>query len=267
MPMPTSRRLKNILTIAGTLQPGEPSITTPEEGLRPLTVVAADSVKHRKDLMKEHYSKVLNAPDTQAGAPLEPLVITICEEAEFSTDPISEDEVERAAKIMRSDAAAGPDGIPNRVLKLPELRPDLTEFLNASCCLGEDSNVMPAEMKHSVIISIPKKGNSTALENQRGISLMSTTAKTLNKVLLNRILPALDPHLLSCQSGFRPGRSTSEQIMTLRIIADVCRTRNKSATVVFVDFRKAFDTVSRNKLRLEDAWRPGQARKGHHGAL
>ena len=76
---------------------------------RPLTVVAADSVEHRKDLMKEHYSKVLNAPDTQAGAPLEPLGITICEEAEFSTDPISEDEVERAVKTMISDAAAGPD--------------------------------------------------------------------------------------------------------------------------------------------------------------
>ena len=118
--------------------------------------------------MKEHYSKILNAPDSQADTPLEPLAITICEEAEFSTDPISEDEVKRAVKTMRSDAAAGPDGIPNRVLKLPELHADLTEFLNAICCLGEENNVMPAEMKHSVIVSIPKKINklSTALETE-----------------------------------------------------------------------------------------------------
>ena len=99
-----------------------------------------------------------------------------------------------------------------------------------------------------MIVSIPKKGNSTALDNQRGIAKTCSSAKLFNKVLLSRLKPIIDPQLSQCQSGFRAGRSTTEQVMALRCVIDTCRVTNMTATLVFVDFQKAFDTLHRSSI-------------------
>ena len=54
--------------------------------------------------------------------------------------------------------------------------------------------------------------------------------------------------LLGLQSGIRYGRSTTEQIMTLRFLLDAARTQTRSLTVVFVDNSKAFDSVDRRAI-------------------
>ena len=57
-----------------------------------------------------------------------------------------------------------------------------------------------------------------------------------------------DPQLSQCQSGFRAGRSTTEQLMALRCVIDSCSVTNMTASLVFVDFRKAFDTLHRSSI-------------------
>ena len=99
-----------------------------------------------------------------------------------------------------------------------------------------------------MIVSMPKKGNSTALDNQRGIAKTCSSAKLFNKVLLGRLKPIVDPQLSQCQSGFRAGRPTTEQVMALRCVIDTCRVTNMTASLVFVDFRKAFDTLHRSSI-------------------
>ena len=99
-----------------------------------------------------------------------------------------------------------------------------------------------------MIVSIPKKGNSTALDNQRGIAKTCSSAKLFNKVLLSRLKPIIDLQLCQCQSGFRAGRSTTEQLMTLRCVIDTCRVTNMTASLVFVDFQKAFATLHRSSI-------------------
>ena len=195
----------------------------------------------------EHYHTILNAPGSTASI-IAPANFPTIQPKLYQIDEIAAAEVRKAVTTMRSDAAAGPDGIPPRVLKMPELRPALTQFMNSSTSLADKDNSVPSAWRNSLIVSIPKKGNSTALDNQRGISLMCTSAKLLNKVLLNRLLPVINPELLNLQSGFRPGRSTAEQVVALRCIIDDCRTRQISASIVFVDFRKAFDSVSHGQI-------------------
>ena len=99
-----------------------------------------------------------------------------------------------------------------------------------------------------MIVSIPKKGNSTALDNKRIIAKTCSSAKLFNKALLSRLKPIIDPQLSRCQSGFRAGMSTTEQVMALRCVIDTCRETNMTASLVFVDFRKAFDTLHRSLL-------------------
>ena len=52
------------------------------------------------------------------------------------------------------------------------------------------------------------------------------------------------------QAGFMLGRSTTEQIHTVRQIVEETVGLNKSAYIAFMDFRSAFDTVDRPSLWL-----------------
>ena len=109
-------------------------------------------------------------------------------------------------------------------------------------------NMIPDDWRKSVIVSMPKKGNSTALDNQRGIKKTCSSTQLVNKVLLSRQKPIIYPQLSQCQSGFCAGRSTTEQVMALRCAIDTCRVTNMTASLVFVDFQKALDTLRRSSI-------------------
>ena len=67
-------------------------------------------------------------------------------------------------------------------------------------------------------------------------------------MILNRILPKIDSHLRPNQNGFRPGRSTTTHILALRRLIEGVKSRNKKAIILYVDFRKAFDSIYREKM-------------------
>ena len=50
------------------------------------------------------------------------------------------------------------------------------------------------------------------------------------------------------QAGFRPGRGCSEHIHVLRRVLEGCKERNIPIIAIFVDFKKAFDSVDRTLL-------------------
>jgi len=64
-----------------------------------------------------------------------------------------------------------------------------------------------------------------------------------NRVLLNR--PVLDPLLRNNQNGFRPGRGCPEHILCLRRLIEGFKVRGGGGVIVFIDFRKAFDSLCR----------------------
>ena len=63
---------------------------------------------------------------------------------------------------------------------------------------------------------------------------------------------SLKPHLEKIfrknQNGFREGRSTIGQILTLKRIIEEVQNNNITTVLDFIDFRKAFDSISRDKL-------------------
>ena len=68
-------------------------------------------------------------------------------------------------------------------------------------------------------------------------------------MLLNRIRPEIDPILRKNQNGFRQHRSTTGQIFTIRRIIEGLISKNLPATLLFVDFAKAFDSIHRGKMK------------------
>ena len=50
------------------------------------------------------------------------------------------------------------------------------------------------------------------------------------------------------QPGFRKGRGTKDNLFILHSLIERTRAQKKSLHLIFVDLRKAFDTVKRGKL-------------------
>ena len=93
------------------------------------------------------------------------------------------------------------------------------------------------------ILPFPKKGDLGLAKNYRCITLTSIAAKIYNALLRNCIEPKIDNILRKNQNGFRRNISTTSQILTIGYGA-----KNLQATLIFVDFTKAFDSIHRGKM-------------------
>ena len=67
-------------------------------------------------------------------------------------------------------------------------------------------------------------------------------------ILLERIRPNFHNHRRSEQAGFTAGRSTTEQIFAIRQIIEKSKEFNQSTYIAFIEFKAAFDSVSRDSL-------------------
>ena len=71
---------------------------------------------------------------------------------------------------------------------------------------------------------------------------------TFNALLRNRVELEIGKILRKKENGFRKNLSTTSKIYTLyRFLEDV-RTKLREATILFVDFSKAFDSIHREKM-------------------
>ena len=65
----------------------------------------------------------------------------------------------------------------------------------------------------------------------------------LLKIILNRLKPQAEKIIAEEQTGFRAGRSTTEQIFNLRILCEKYLQHQQDLYRDFIDVRKAFDRV------------------------
>ena len=63
------------------------------------------------------------------------------------------------------------------------------------------------------------------------------------KIILNRLKPQAEKIIAEEQAGFRAGRSTTEQILYLRILGEKYLQHQQDLYHVLIDFKKAFDRV------------------------
>ena len=68
-------------------------------------------------------------------------------------------------------------------------------------------------------------------------------------MILKRIRPELEKVLRKNQNGFRPSRSTSGQILSIRRLIEGVKEKCLPAVLLFIDFTKAFDAIHRGKMK------------------
>jgi hypothetical protein len=97
-------------------------------------------------------------------------------------------------------------------------------------------------------VPIYKKGDKTDCSNYRGISLLSTTYKILFNILLSRLTPHAEEIIGDHQCGLRCNRSTTDHIFSYRQILEKKWEYNEAVHQLFIDFKKAYDSVRREVL-------------------
>lgn len=88
------------------------------------------------------------------------------------------------------------------------------------------------------------------VNNYRGITLISNLAKVFTSVLNNRLMEwSSENDIISdAQFGFKPGFGTTDAIFALHGLISNYLSKGKKLYCCFVDYKKAFDKVNRNKL-------------------
>lgn len=201
--------------------------------------IKAKSPKERLKLWKNEFQNLLGNKPVIEEAP----TLKIFDELPIKTDAFDMDDLEAAIRTLKNNKATGLDEIPAEVWKIGCLNDILLQISNKTY-----NGSAPDIWRSGGIIPLPKKGDLGLTKNYRGITLSVVAAKVYNKMLLNRIRPVLDPLLRKNQNGFREGRSTVAQILTIRRLIEGIKAKNLSATLIFVDFKKAFDSIHRGKL-------------------
>jgi hypothetical protein len=82
----------------------------------------------------------------------------------------------------------------------------------------------------------------------REISLLSTSYKILSNILFSRLVPYIDEITGDHQCGFRRNRSTIDQIFCIRQILEKKWEYNETVHQLFIDFKKAYDSLRREVL-------------------
>ena len=173
----------------------------------------------------------------------EPITRIISKQLDIKLGPFTQEELDSVLRKIKNRKAAGLDEIPPEVWKTRQF----DDILLRHCNAVYNQNPIDRWMK-GCILPFPKKGDLGLAKNYQGITLTSIAAKIYNALLRNRIEPKIDNILRKNQNGFRRNRSTTSQILTIRRILEGVRAKNLQATLIFVDFTKAFDSIHRGKM-------------------
>ena len=150
-------------------------------------------------------------------------------------------EVTAAIKKLTDNKAPGYDNTTAEELKATgEIGVDVVQRL---CNIIWKTEVFPDDWGKAIITPIYKKKDKLDCGNYRGISRLSHAGKIITTIIQRRILKRAEEVISESQAGFRPGRSTVDQLFTLRQIAEKYLEKDRELYCCYIDFEKAFDSV------------------------
>ena len=167
---------------------------------------------------------------------------------------ISEEDIYKALSSLDPNKAKGIDNFGPSLLKQCSLAltAPLYHLFNTSISSGS----IPSQWRTHLITPIFKSGDRSSVSNYRPISLLPIISKVLERLIYDKIILHITPQLSNSQFGFLRGKSCLHQLL-LFIDQILHNDANKlQSDVLYLDFRKAFDSVSHSIL-LEKLWKMG----------
>jgi len=178
-------------------------------------------------------------PDFARVAPLDANLSEII----FTTDNIA-----KVLRHLKANSSCGPDGFPPNLLKklAPQLSYPLSVLFNNSMSTGK----IPDAWRCAIVTPIAKGGVASDVDNYRPISLTSGVCKVMERVIVKYLSDYLYEHKLISrqQHGFIRRKSTSTNLLETLNDWTLAIDNGDSITAAYIDFAKAFDSVSHQKL-------------------
>jgi hypothetical protein len=164
--------------------------------------------------------------------------------SKFIFRQVLEDNIEKIVKKMKGKQSSSFDGMSNKLLKaiIHNLKKPLTKLINLSL----ESGYIPPTWKRAKIVPLFKTGEKENMGNYRPISLLPTLSKVIEKVVYHQLIGYLESNniLYKQQYGFRQKHTTEDALHKLISVVTKAKHQKKQALSVFIDLKKAFDTVN-----------------------
>ena len=156
--------------------------------------------------------------------------------------------IKNAIDKIKNSSSKTPDDIPSVFIKncYTSLLVPLSILFNMILQTGK----IPDFWRKALIIPIYKKGVSSDPSNYRPISLTSVLCRIFEQIIRTYLISHIqDNHIISSvQHGFMPLRSTLSQQLILLEELTYNSDNDKNSEMIYLDFSKAFDSVSHKKL-------------------
>jgi len=167
-------------------------------------------------------------------------------------------EVTEIIKVLhdsKNSSSEGPDGISIKYLKdaAEELSPILKFLFEKAALLAKTPN----QWKMAKVVPIFKKGEKLNPDNYRPISLLCSTSKVYERLILG-IMSRAYGHIIPShfQHGFRRNHSTTTATLTMQNRIARLIDNNKKVILVSTDMSSAFDLLDKDILlpTYDQAW-------------
>lgn len=180
-------------------------------------------------------------------------VLNNIETSEDKFDEFKQLELRELRKIVKNlkNKNSSVDGINVKVLKLAfEVIGDkFLQVINSSL----ENGSFPAQWKLSTVIPIEKVINTNKCEEHRPINMVPIYEKLLETVVNGQVREYVEKNklLTHYQAGFRRKHSCESALQTVLAKWKTATSRKKLVGIVFLDFRRAFETINRGLLILK----------------
>ena len=191
----------------------------------------------------EYFRETLNndATETSIAALQKPPIYD-----NIQIDPPTIEEVRTAIQRLKNNKSAGLDNIAAELLKFGG--DSVVNHIHQIVVKIWTDESWIDKWNESWINPIFKKGDKTICSNYRGISVLSVGYKIFSSILCERLKPYLLTIIGNYQCGFRPGKSTTDQIFTLRRLLEKTLEFQIDTHHLFIDFKQAYDSIDRSSL-------------------
>ncbi len=161
---------------------------------------------------------------------------------------VSEKECYDALLSMGKNKSPGPDGIP------AEFYICFWDELKSILVTGYEKSYIDSELsemqKSSVMPLLFKKMDRFLLKNYRPLTLSNTDYKIIAQVFSKRLQKIISKIISIEQSAYIKGRFIGNNTRFLLDVMNYCDTHGKPGILLFIDFKKAFDSLNWQFIEL-----------------